>query len=52
MNLDQMVQCMPGTLYLHGFIAVLSTFQAIALAWLAQRARRRDRDERNGNGKP
>lgn len=52
MSMDQVVQCMPGTVWLHVFLAVLNVFQSIALAWLGQRARRRDRAEvkRNGSG--
>lgn len=42
--------CPPGAEWFPFFNAVLNVFQAVVLAIVAQRAVRKNREERNGNG--
>lgn len=36
--------------WLHAFIIVINAFQAVSVAYLAQRAVRKNREDRDGNG--
>lgn len=45
----EMQPCMPQSIGLHAFLAVMQVLQAVALAYIAQRAVRKNREDRNGN---
>ena len=42
--------CLNSTWWMPAFNALMNVFQAILLALVAQRAVRKNREERNGNG--
>lgn len=42
--------CGPQSNALHVFLILMNTFQAVAIAYIAQRARRKNREEGNGTG--
>jgi len=46
----QMPPCQPTTAAMHVFIVIMNVVQTIVLAYIAQRAVRKNREDRNGNG--
>lgn len=46
----QMSPCQPTTAGMHAFIIFMNVLQTIALAYVAQRAVRKNKEEKNGNG--
>lgn len=48
--MDQLGPCGPSSQWLHAFIVVINAFQAIGVAYVVQRAARKNREERRTNG--
>jgi len=42
--------CTPQSVFLHAFIVVINAVQAVGIAYLAQRAVRKNREDRTANG--
>lgn len=48
--MDQLVQCQQTSPLVHMFIITMNVVQTLALAYIAQRAVRKNREDKNGNG--
>lgn len=48
--MDHVVPCMQMSTELHVFLAVMNVLQSVVLAMLAQRAVRKNREDKRGNG--
>ena len=48
--MQELGPCGPASTWLHVFIVTINAFQAVAIAYIAQRTVRKNRQERNGNG--
>lgn len=46
----QLQPCQPTSMAMHAFIVMMNVIQTVALAYVAQRALRKNKEERNGNG--
>jgi len=47
----EMGPCQPPSMAMHAFIVVMNVVQTVALAFVAQRAARKNREDKASNGK-